>query len=85
MVPLLFLKSTSVPRGTAICFEMDNTVAVHCIVHQGSSRSEQLLSLSEQIFDLAQGLHLHLSAKYLPGTDNVWADALSRFKGSSVE
>ena len=68
-----------------MCFEMDNTAAVHCIVRQGTSRSTALLEVSESIFDLANDAGLFLSAASIPGTENQWADALSRFKGSSVE
>ncbi|KAG0719101.1 hypothetical protein GWK47_051190 [Chionoecetes opilio] len=85
LVPLLFLRSNPIPEGTALCFEMDNMVAVHCLARQGTSKSALLLSLSEQIFGLAARFHLHLSARFLPGVENVWADALSRFRGSSVE
>ncbi|KAG0717597.1 hypothetical protein GWK47_054099 [Chionoecetes opilio] len=44
-----------------------------------------LLSLSEQIFGLAARFHLHLSARFLPGVENVWADALSRFRARRFE
>ncbi|KAG0729434.1 hypothetical protein GWK47_003488 [Chionoecetes opilio] len=69
LVPLLFLRSNPIPEGTALCFEMDNMVAVHCLARQGTSRSALLLSLSEQIFGLAARFHLHLSARFLPMDD----------------
>lgn len=73
------------PVEQAVCFEMANNVAVHCISLQGTSRSERLLSLSEKIFHLAAKLKLYISASFFPGAENVLAGALSRFRGSSVE
>ncbi|KAG0729379.1 hypothetical protein GWK47_030451 [Chionoecetes opilio] len=70
LVPLLFLRSNPIPEGTALCFEMDNMVAVHCLARQGTSKSALLLSLSEQIFGLAARFHLHPSARFLPGVEN---------------
>ena len=80
-----WLLRTQIPQETAVRFDMDNSTAVACIKRQGTSRSESLLSLSEDIFKLAQHLHICLSARYVPGRENNWADALSRFKGTSVE
>ena len=85
LIPLFFLQETILPRGTAVCFDMDNTAAVHCVNRQGSSKSDDLLSLSEQIFHQSLLYNLSLSATHLPGESNDWADALSRFRGSSVE
>ncbi|MPC59089.1 hypothetical protein E2C01_053104 [Portunus trituberculatus] len=64
---------------------MDNASAVHCLNRQGSSKSEALLSLSERIFQEASVRSFHLSALYVPGEENLWADALSRFQHTSVE
>ncbi|KAK3891347.1 hypothetical protein Pcinc_004790 [Petrolisthes cinctipes] len=66
-------------------FDMDNVAAVQCLQKQGTVRSEILLSLSEQIFAIAAKRDIHLSARYVPGRENDWADALSRFRGTSVE
>ncbi|KAK3895260.1 hypothetical protein Pcinc_001010 [Petrolisthes cinctipes] len=66
-------------------FDMDNVAAVQCLQKQGTARSEILLSLSEQIFAIAAKRDIHLSARYVPGRENDWADALSRFRGTSVE
>ena len=68
-----------------VCFDMDNATVVHCLARPGTSLSESLLSLSEQISTLAASRRISLSGQHLPGVDNEWADALSRFKGSSVE
>ncbi|KAK3880633.1 hypothetical protein Pcinc_014878 [Petrolisthes cinctipes] len=66
-------------------FDMDNVAAVQCLQKQGTVRSEIPLSLSEQIFAIAAKRDIHLSARYVPGRENDWADALSRFRGTSVE
>ena len=68
-----------------VCFDMDNATVVHCLARPGTSLSESLLSLSEQISTLAASRRISLSGQHLPGVDYEWADALSRFKGSSVE
>ncbi|XP_045106652.1 uncharacterized protein LOC123501712 [Portunus trituberculatus] len=72
-------------RGLSVRFDRDNVTAVHCIQRQGTARSRQLLALSEDIFAEASLRQLSLSAKFVPGQENTWADALSRFRGSSVE
>lgn len=41
---------------------MDSQVAVGCTEHQGSSRPECLLAISEALFDMANSCHLHPSA-----------------------
>ncbi|KAK3885786.1 hypothetical protein Pcinc_010021 [Petrolisthes cinctipes] len=82
---LIFLQCFTKIQNTPILFRMDNQIAIQCIWHQGSSHSLLLLSISEELFDLAAANHLHLTASYLPGRDNVWADALSHQRASSVE
>lgn len=36
MFPLFYFQSNKVPQGMAVCYEMDNTVAVHCISRHGT-------------------------------------------------
>ncbi|KAK4315556.1 hypothetical protein Pmani_013247 [Petrolisthes manimaculis] len=50
---------------------MNIQVAIQCIRRQGSSHS-LLLSITEELFDLAAARQLHRMASYLPGRDNVW-------------
>ncbi|KAG0723058.1 hypothetical protein GWK47_043354 [Chionoecetes opilio] len=53
-----------------------------CLARQGTSRSALLLSLSEQIFGLAARFSPSFCLPgFLPGVENVWADAPSRFRG----
>ncbi|MPC18598.1 uncharacterized protein LOC123515634 isoform X7 [Portunus trituberculatus] len=72
-------------RDTAIRFDMDKTAAMQCIARQGTARLSALLKLTEEIFALASKRNIHLSVRHESGVDNTWADALSRFKGTSVE
>lgn len=53
-VVMEWLLRTQIPQGPAVRFDMDNSTAVACIRRHGTSRSESLLSLSEDIFRLAQ-------------------------------
>ncbi|KAG7157218.1 hypothetical protein Hamer_G010071 [Homarus americanus] len=80
-----FLENNHTTQDEAICFVMDSTAAVFCLNRRGTSHSAQLLSLSEQIFKKAHHQSIHLSARHVPGIENGWADALSRFKGTSVD
>ena len=84
-VPLLYLRQVPSVRDRAIMFSLDNQVAVRCINRQGSPRSLSLQSVAEALFVLAHSRRLCLKASFLPGRANVWADALSRHKASSVE
>ena len=83
LVPLLFLQRVPV-QAIGIRFLIDNQVAVACINKQGS-RSRILLEIAESLFRLAEARQISLTAQYLPGTENQWADALSRLSTSSVE
>ncbi|KAG0714301.1 hypothetical protein GWK47_014415 [Chionoecetes opilio] len=58
-----------VPPGTALCFEMDNMVAVHCIAYQGTSKSDLLLSLSERILGSVAFFPIPSGC---PGSCRVW-------------
>ncbi|MPC60255.1 hypothetical protein E2C01_054294 [Portunus trituberculatus] len=64
LVPYKFLRSHRDLQDRSIVFEMDNTSAVHCILCQGSSKSEALLSISEKLFLEAHDRSLHLSALF---------------------
>ena len=85
LVPWIFLRRHPTVRDTSICFAMDSQVAVYCINAGGSSRSWALLDASERLHREAESRGITLSAVYVPGQDNVWADALSRHSTSSVE
>ena len=85
-VPLIFLRNHGLSlQGKSLAFRMDNTVAINCIQKQGSARSRVLQALSEELFLVADSLDITIQALYLPGTANLWADALSRGQSTAVE
>ena len=47
-------------------------------VNKGTSRSENLLPLVHELFWLSVRYSFKLSARFLPGLDNVLADRISR-------
>ena len=69
----------------SVRFLMDNTAAVQAVNRQGSARSRRMLDLVEEIFEVTTDMGIHISAAHVRGVDNGWADALSRFKGTSAE
>ena len=85
LVPHFFLLQQPHICSVHLLFRVDNMVAVQCIAKMGSTRSLPLLRAAEGLFSLASSRRLTLSAAYLPGRHNVWADALSRMEASSVE
>ena len=64
--------------NTTIAIRTDNTNAMHCINNFGSIRSTILNSLSRQLWAWAFQRNVFLKATYLPGSQNVLADTLSR-------
>lgn len=57
---------------------MDNTTAVACINHMGTSHSTACNEMTLAIWRLCQRHSIWLSAAFLPGRENVIADAESR-------
>ena len=85
LVVVYFLRDNPLLENVSIGFRMDNVAAVQCVARMGSSRSVALLETSEVLFETAFSRGITLSAVHLAGQDNVWADALSRARTSSVE
>ena len=63
----------------------DSTTAVHCVNKQGTVRSSRLLRTTEVLLVEAHRRGLILHASHMAGTDNTWADALSRDSARSVD
>ena len=63
--------------GLHILVRSDNSATV-AAVNKGTSRSEELLSLVQEIFWLSVKYNFKLSARFIPGQANVLADRLSR-------
>ena len=57
----------------------DNQAIVHC-VGSGSSRCPHVMSLLRSLFLSAAKYSFTVSAQHIPGTHNVIADSLSRFR-----
>ena len=70
--------------GRSIQVLSDNMAAVQCINRQGSTRCEALLVVSEALLGLADYQRSHIVATHLAGSENLWADALSRDDPSAV-
>ena len=84
-VVLLALRREPSLRAGCVHVYSDNVATVHCLNHQGSSRSSSLLHQSGRIFRLAESRGLHIRAFHLAGVNNGWADALSRRSTDSLE
>ena len=64
---------------------MDSTTAVAYINKRGGTKSNQLTQLALKIWELCQSHKIMLVAQYLPGIENVEADAESRQMNASIE
>jgi hypothetical protein len=64
---------------------LDNTTAVSYVNKLGGSRSSRLCSIALRIARWCEGRNIELFAVYLPGSDNVIADAESRRQLSSAD
>lgn len=75
----LGLKSfLSILCGKHIKIHIDNSTAVACINHFGSTRSSKCNDITRKIWLLAKANDIWISAAYLPGKDNIEADFESR-------
>ncbi|KAG0714037.1 hypothetical protein GWK47_014912 [Chionoecetes opilio] len=74
-----------IPEGTALCFEMDNMVAVHCLAPPKGHPNPPFCCPFRSRSSAWRPVSIFICLpRFLPGVENVWADALSRFRGSSV-
>ncbi|GFN81890.1 hypothetical protein PoB_000839600 [Plakobranchus ocellatus] len=78
-LPLFTLKSfTKSWTYIHIRIYLDNTTAVAYINKIGTSKSDKLDNIGQQIWQVCTGKHLWLSAAHIPGTQNTIADSESR-------
>ena len=68
-----------------ISFKIDNTTAVAVINRMGTSHSEQLNTLNNEIWDWCISRNLWISAGHIAGKSNVEADQASRQNQSATE
>ena len=83
-VYLALLQEPEIRHGT-VHILTDSMTTVHCINKQGTVRSSGLLQESEILLEEAHRRELALQASYLEGTQNTWADALSRGSTNSID
>ena len=65
-------------RGMTVAVFCDNTIAVAYLRKEGGTRSPLLNSLAQEILRWTESLSIRLAPQFLPGSQNVLADALSR-------
>ena len=65
-------------RGRTVAVFCDNTTAVAYLRKEGGTRSPLLNSLAQEILRWTESLSIRLAPQFLPGSNNVLADALSR-------
>jgi hypothetical protein len=77
-VRLVFEKFRDVVQGQVVRLEMDNQTALTYIQKQGGTVSPTLLSEAWQFLHWCDRYNITVVPVYLPGLENVRADALSR-------
>ena len=65
-------------QGRTVAVFCDNTTAVAYLRKEGGMRSPLLNSLAQEILRWTESLSIRLAPQFLPGSNNVLADALSR-------
>ena len=77
-VKLGLLQFQSSLRGRTVAVFCDNTTAVAYLRKEGGTRSPFLNTLAQAILRWSESLSIRLAPQFLPGSNNVLADALSR-------
>ena len=65
-------------QGCTVAVFCDNTTAVAYLRKEGGTRSPLLNSLAQEILRWTESLSIRLAPQFLPGSNSVLADALSR-------
>lgn len=65
-------------RNQNILVRSDNTVTV-AYINNGGGRHEYLCRIAAEIWDIALRQCVSIEAEHIPGVDNEWSDALSRY------
>ena len=65
-------------QGRTVAVFCDNTTTVAYLRKEGGTRSPLLITLAQEILRWTESLSIRLAPQFLPGTNNVLADALSR-------
>ena len=77
-IKLGLLQFQSSLRGRTVAVFCDNTSAVAYLRKEGGTRSPFLNTLAQAILRWSESLSIRLAPQFLPGSNNVLADALSR-------
>ena len=77
-VQLGLFQFQSALRGRTVAVFCDNTTAVAYLRREGGTRSPLLNSLAQEILRWTESRSIRLTPQFLPGSNNVLADALSR-------
>ena len=65
-------------RGHTVAVYCDNVTAVAYLRREGGTRSPTLNTIAQEILRWAESLDIRLAPQFIPGSNNVLADALSR-------
>ena len=65
-------------RGHTVAVYCDNVTAVAYLRKEGGTRSPSLNTIAQEILRWAESLDIRLAPQFIPGSNNVLADALSR-------
>ena len=77
VIKLGLLQFQSSLRGRTVAVFCDNTTAVAYLRKEGGTRSPLLNALAQAILRWSESLSIRLAPQFLPGSNNVLADALS--------
>ena len=77
-VQLGLFQFRSALRGRTVAVFCVNTTALTYLRKEGGTRSPLLNTLAQEILRWTESLSIRLAPQFLPGSDNVLADALSR-------
>ena len=77
-VQLGLFQFQSALQGRTVAVFCDNTTAVAYLRREGGTRSPLLNSLAQEILRWTESHSIRLTPQFLPGSNNVLADALSR-------
>ena len=72
-------------RDAHILVRMDNTTAVAYVNNMGGTKSPQCNKMAQQIWEWCSDRSIWITASYLPGSQNVDADFMSRKFNDNIE
>jgi hypothetical protein len=67
-------------HGASVEVASDNTTTVAYIMKQGGTKSQILMTLTQELYTMLEYLDIKITCRHIPGRLNVLADSLSRKK-----